>query len=71
MRISLSSMLSVARSRAEGDDRSAANQCCDMRADLATIGPEATLKRVGVSDRTRKTAPRPSLMKWFKLPLQV
>ena len=39
------------RSRAEGDGRSAANQCCDMKADLATIGPEATLKRVGVSDR--------------------
>src|SRR5271157_2232806 len=32
------------RSRAEGDGRSAANQCCDMKADLATIGPEATLK---------------------------
>ena len=32
------------RSRAEGDGRSAANQCCDMRADLATIGPETTLK---------------------------
>ena len=36
------------RSRAEGDGRSDANQCCDMKADLATIGPEATLKRVGV-----------------------
>ena len=33
-----------ARSRAEGDGRSDANQCCDMKADLATIGPEATLK---------------------------
>ena len=33
------------RSRAEGDGRSDANQCCDMKADLATIGPEATLKR--------------------------
>ena len=32
------------RSRAEGDGRSDANQCCDMKADLATIGPEATLK---------------------------
>src|SRR5271166_6458191 len=32
------------RSLAEGDGRSAANQCCDMKADLATIGPEATLK---------------------------
>jgi len=31
------------RSRAEGDGRSDANQCC-MKADLATIGPEATLK---------------------------
>ena len=39
------------RSLAEGDGRSAANQCCDMKADLATIGPEATLKCVGVSDR--------------------
>ena len=32
------------RSRAEGNGRSAANQCCDMKADLATIGTEATLK---------------------------
>ena len=32
------------RSRAEGDGRSDANQCCDMKADLGTIGPEATLK---------------------------
>ncbi len=37
-------MLRDTRSRAEGDGRSDANQCCDMRADLATIGPEATLK---------------------------
>ena len=36
--------LARTRSRAEGDGRSAANQCCDMKADLATIGPEATLK---------------------------
>src|SRR5271157_6088046 len=32
------------RSRAEGDGRSDMNQCCDMKADLGTIGPEATLK---------------------------
>ena len=36
-----------------------------MKADLATIGPEATPKRVGVSDRSRKVrreyiTPRPS-----------
>ena len=43
------------RSRAEGDGRSDANQCCDMKADLATIGPEATLKRVGVVGPTRRT----------------
>ena len=42
------------RSRAEGDGRSAANQCCDMRADLATIGPEATLK----ARRCRRTEAR-------------
>jgi hypothetical protein len=32
------------RSRTEGDGRSPGNQCCNMKADLATIGPEATLK---------------------------
>ena len=30
--------------RAEGDGRSDADQCSDMKADVATIGPEATLK---------------------------
>ena len=47
------------RSRAEGDGRSAANQCCDMKADLATIGPEATLKArrcVGPTRATRLSA---------------
>src|SRR5271166_6221767 len=43
------------RSRAEGDGRSAANQCCDMKADLATIGPEATLKARRCVGPTRET----------------
>ena len=47
------------RSRAEGDGRSAANQCCDMKADLGTIGPEATLKaRRCVGPTLRKNDPR-------------
>src|SRR5271165_3400406 len=44
IKISFSLNRRPTRSRAEGDGRSAANQCCDMKADLATIGPEATLK---------------------------
>src|SRR5271166_3345978 len=42
------------RSRAEGDGRSDANQCCDMKADLGTIGPEATLKARRCVGPTRK-----------------
>ena len=42
------------RSRAEGDGRSDTNQCCDMKADLATIGPEATLKARRCVGPTRK-----------------
>src|SRR5271166_6399733 len=58
------------RSRAEGDGRSAANQCCDMKADLATIGPEATLKarrcrqtdaRSNRSEQARSAAKEPCL----------
>ena len=44
------------RSRAEGDGRSAANQCCDMKADLGTIGPEATLKARRCGGPTRCAA---------------
>ena len=47
------------RSRAEGDGRSAANQCCDMKADLATIGPEATLKARRCVGPKRATAREP------------
>jgi len=55
--------LARTRSRAEGDGRSAANQCCDMKADLATIGPEATLRAPRCVGPTRasvdSTAPNP------------
>ena len=71
------------RSRVEGESRSAAKRCGSMKADPAGIGPEATTEGASVSsDRpkqtginrlrcrrteARKTAPRPSLMKLFKL----
>src|SRR5271165_2143088 len=48
-----------ARSRAEGDGRSDAYQCCDMKADLATIGPEATLKAHRCVGPTRAGRLRP------------
>src|SRR5208283_1023049 len=51
--------LARTRSRAEGDGRSDANQCCDMKADLATIGPEATLKARRCVGPTRAGRLRP------------
>jgi hypothetical protein len=50
-KLDASDIVQRTRSRTDGDGRSAANQCCNMKSDLATIGPEATLKARRLSDR--------------------